>query len=164
MFRKKWNMPSSKSLSCIASTFLVFAGALAAQSTASWNIVKALASGAQVRITAESRTVSGQFQTASDESVVLTSTKGQETFTRSQVTQVAVKKASKRRRNALIGLAAGAGLGLATGSIADSKCAGLGCFISPNLGKEALTPTGAILGLGVGWAWPSGGWRSVYKQ
>lgn len=126
--------------------------------------MKALASGSQMRITAGSQTVTGQFQSANDESVEFTSPKGQEMFTRQQVTRVDVRKAGKRPRNTLIGLAVGAGLGLVAGSITDSKCAGGSCFLSSNFGKAVLTPAGAILGLGVGFALPTGGWRNVYKQ
>lgn len=171
MLRRKvdWNLrmltctTASKVVCCIARIFLVAAGTLAAQSTADWNNVKALPSGTQVRIKAGSQTVTGLFQSATEESVVLTSAKGQETFAREQIMRMGVKKASRRGRNTLIGLAAGAGLGLIAGAISDSKCAALSCLVWANFGKAVLTPAGAILGLGVGFAWPSGGWRQVYK-
>jgi hypothetical protein len=154
----------SKALCCIVGGFLLGAGSSSAQSTSNWNDVKALSFGTQVRITAGSQTVTGRYQSANDETVVLTSGKGQEMFARQQVTKVAAKKDARRPRNTLIGLAAGAGTGLAAGAITDSKCVAGSCFLGTNFGKAVLIPAGAILGLGVGFAWPTGGWRTVYKQ
>jgi hypothetical protein len=157
-------IPTSKALCCIAGAFLLGAGALVAQPSSTWISVKALSPGTQVRITAGSQTLTGQFQVANDESIAITSAKGQEMFARQQVTKVAAKKEARRPRNTLIGFVAGAGTGLAAGAITDSKCVAGSCFLGTNFGKAVLIPAGAILGLGLGFAWPTGGWRTVYHQ
>ena len=86
---------------------------VAAQTNATnWNTVKALTTGTDVQIAASSRTVRGKIDRVTDDTLVVTSGKGQEMFTQAEVTQVSVKKPGHRKRNTLIGLAVGAGAGL----------------------------------------------------
>jgi hypothetical protein len=52
---------------------------------------------------------------------------------------------------------------LAIGAAGDSTCHS-DCFVGNNIGKEVLTPVGAIVGTIVGVAWPTGGWHEVYRS
>jgi len=51
---------------------------------------------------------------------------------------------------------------LAAGAGQDASC-GHNCFIDRNFGKETFTPLGAIVGTLVGLAWPTGGWKEIYR-
>jgi hypothetical protein len=70
-------------------------------------------------------------------------------------------------RNALIGTGIGAGAGLAIGAAADhgSNCSqtSFGCIVPPKVGKEALTPLGAIVGAIIGAVLLTGGWHEIYR-
>jgi hypothetical protein len=144
---------------------LVFALAAAAQSPAqNWNNMKALPVGTSVRISVGSRTVRGQVQGVTDDSLVVNSGKGQEMFTRQEVMRASVKKQGHRERHTLIGLGAGAAIGGVVGAAGHSDCtgpvfcdtrgadAGLGAFVFGVIG----TAVGALI--------PTGGWREVYKR
>ncbi len=130
-----------------------------------WNNVTAISPGTAIRIAGpRPGTIPGILQSATADSLALSSNAGQETFSREQITQVSVKKPSHRARNALIGLGVGAGAGLGIGAGADHSCAAHGCFLGNNLGKEIFTPLGAIVGALIGAVIPTGGWRAIYKQ
>jgi hypothetical protein len=79
---------------------------------------------------------------------------------RADIQRARVKRRSRRGHHALIGLAIGAGGGLAAGAALDHS-APEGWF--SNLGKGVLTPVGALIGTLVGVAIPTGGWRDVYR-
>ena len=137
---------------------------LAAQtSVAEWNAVKALTTGTQVRITVGSRTVRGGIDRTMDGALVVTTEKGQEMFDRQEVSVVSVKKPSHRKRNTLIGLAAGTGAGLGIG-IATRPKPGQLEIITPDAITAGFTAAGAIGGTLVGLIIPPGGWREVYKK
>jgi hypothetical protein len=147
----------------LAAALLLLAATVAAQTNSSnWNSVKALSAGTDVRITHASRTVSGKIVSATDETMVLNSGKGDETFQQQDVRRVSLKKKGHRTRNALIGLGVGAGVGFGLGAAADANCSSF-CF-GGNLGKAIFTPLGAIAGVLVGVLLPSGGWREIYKK
>jgi len=137
---------------------------MAAQTNvADWNTVKALTTGTQVRITAGSRTVRGEIERTTDDVLVVTTGKGQEMFDRQEVSAVSVKKPSHRKRNTLIGLAAGTGVGLGIG-IATRPKPGQLEVITPDAITAGFTAAGAIGGTLVGVIIPTGGWREVYKK
>jgi hypothetical protein len=136
---------------------------MAAQTTADWNAVKALTGGTEVRITVGSHTVHGEIDRATDDILVLTSRNGQEMFDRQQVSVLSVKKLSHRKRNTLIGLAAGTGVGLGIG-IATRPKPGQLEVITPDAITAGFTAAGAIGGTLVGVIIPTGGWREVYKK
>lgn len=142
----------------------LLAATTAAQTSAvNWNSVKTLTAGTQVRVTAGSRTVRGQIDRITDDALVETSGKGQETFERQQILAVSIRKPSRRKRNALIGLAAGTGIGLGVGIAARSRPGQL--EIVPNGAvTAAFTVAGAIGGTIVGAVIPTGGWREVYRK
>ena len=80
------------------------------------------------------------------------------------IASVSTKGRNHRLRNALIGFGGGAGVGLIAGTASDSGCPKNGCFrVGKNLGKEVLTPLGALIGVTVGALLPTGGWRDVYR-
>jgi hypothetical protein len=143
---------------------LLFA-ALAANATAqapagNWAGLTQLAPGTETRITLSGgRTLRGSLRTVTSDSLSIDAAKGQETLSRTEIKRVDRKRGGHRGRNALIGLAIGAGGGLAIGAAVDSNSHGW----FPNLGKAVFTPLGAIIGTVVGVAIPSGGWRQVYR-
>jgi len=140
------------------------AATIAAQPNAtSWNTVQALAAGTPVRITADSRTVRGNVARISDGSLAVTSGRGSVTFDRQQVSVVSVMRPSHRKRNALIGLAAGTGVGLGVGVAARSKPGQL--QVVPNGAIIAgFTVAVAFVGVIVGVVIPTGGWYEIYKK
>jgi hypothetical protein len=119
--------------------------------------------GTDVRVSTGARTVSGKIDRASDSLLALTVGKAAEWFDRQQVLTVSVKKGGHRKRNALIGLAVGAGAGLAIGLAArpgpnQIKVIPAGAVVG------GLTAAGAIVGAIVGVIIPSGGWRQIYQK
>jgi hypothetical protein len=84
-------------------------------------------------------------------------------FTRDEVSLVSAKKPGHRKRNALIGLASGAGAGLIIGVAARNGSGGLGPNLD-NVVTAGMTVAGALVGSIVGVLIPTGGWREVYKK
>ena len=127
-----------------------------------WSSVKSIAPGEEVRVVVSGRgSIQGSLQSVTDDSVVLNAGSGPQTLGHRDVTRVSVKKKSHRRRNALIGLAAGAGVGAVVGVA--SKCTGF-CLISTGQITAVTTVAGALLGTIVGVVIPTGGWQEIYKQ
>lgn len=151
-------------------TFLFCALTLAAQSPdANWDILKGLSSGAEIRvIRTPSGSVSGAFRSATADSLVIATSKGEESVARTQIARVSVKKQGHRGRHTLIGLGIGASAGLIIGAVTDARsgCSGQGFCLDflPNGGKEIFTPLGGIVGAIIGALMPSGGWRDIYVR
>jgi hypothetical protein len=125
-----------------------------------WANLNRLENGAEIRVVLTGgKTVRGFLQSVSPDSVAINAATSQEALSRQDIKLVSSKRPGHRGRNTLIGLAIGAGGGLATGAILDK---GDGRWF-PNLGKEIFTPVGAIIGAIVGVAIPTGGWRVVYR-
>jgi hypothetical protein len=138
------------------------AASLPAEPVADWNAAKALTTGIQIQVEATSRKLNGQLQSVSDDMIVVRSGAGEETLMRPEVTRIAVKTASHRRRNAMIGLGLGAGAGLAVASIPVSCNI---CFVpSRNEVRAILIPVSGIAGAIVGVALPTGRWRDIYRS
>jgi hypothetical protein len=136
---------------------------------ANWAVLQKLAPGDTILVALNgAQSFQGQFRTLTDEAIEVHLTAGDRTFPREKVFRVSTKVQSHRKRNALIGSLVGAGAGLAIGAASDraTKCGSSGPFLCgnmfPNLGKEILTPVGAIVGGVVGVALPASGWREVY--
>jgi hypothetical protein len=144
---------------------LVLAPALVGQPAANWDSVKQLAPGAEIRATTtDGRSVQGTFQSATDDGIVVATSKSTETVNRTTITKVATRGKNHRKRNALIGLGVGAAGGLIAGAASDSTCPASGCFIvGKNFGKEVLTPVGALIGVIVGVVIPTGRWHETYR-
>ena len=135
----------------------------AGQSKTDWADVKKLPIGDEIRVSAsDGKSYRGQLQSVSDESLIIVAASSQQTLARTQVAKVSTRRDSHRGRNALIGLGVGAGTGLAIGAGTDASC-GHDCFLGPNIGKEILTPVGAVVGTLIGLAWPTGGWKEIYR-
>ena len=144
------------------------AGIFAVEMTAqpqSWNNVQALSPGTEIRITGpHAGVIRGTLQRVTDDSVVLSSSAGQEMFARRQVTRISVKEKGHRGRNVLIGLGVGAGAGLLLGAVGDHNCgSNLNCNVPGNFGKTYLPPLFGAVGALVGAVMPTGGWRDIYK-
>jgi len=137
---------------------------------ASWENLKALKPGQEIRVVLNNvKSYQGEFQALSDDGISLRQAAGEQTLARRDILRVSSKAQKHRARNALIGAAVGAGAGLGIGAAADhsaSSCGGKtpcwGPFF-PNLGKEVLTPVGALAGAVVGAVIPTGGWQDVYR-
>jgi hypothetical protein len=148
-----------------AAAVLLAAGALMAQAAPDWIAVKALAPGTEVRVETPAGKLTGLVQAVNDGGITLLSEKGFQTAVQSNVTRVAVKKPSHRKRNALIGLAAGATFGLVVGISSACNSANFG---GPCPSQGAVDAAGAMVfgGMGavVGVVIPTGGWREVYRS
>ena len=141
---------------------LIFSFQLAAQPRA-WNSVKAIAPGTPVRVAGPGhRAIRGVLQSVTDDSLVLNSAAGVETFSLTQIERVSVREKGHRGRNALVGLAAGAGIGLVIGAVSDANC-GPGCTVPKHFGIEAIPPLFGGVGALVGAIIPSGGWHEIYN-
>jgi hypothetical protein len=143
---------------------VVLAASTAAAQKTNWANVKSLPIGGDIRVSLEGgKSYRGQLQNITDESLIIVAASSQETLARAQVRKVATKGESHRLRNALLGVGIGAGAGLGIGAGMDSTCSPR-CFIGNNLGKEIITPIGAIVGTLIGIAWPTGLWHEVYRS
>ena len=138
------------------------AAAQPAKPIANWANLNQLVTGAEIRVTlADGKSLRGFMQRVTPESLAINATTSQETLSRQDIRRVALKRPGHRGRNTLVGLAIGAGAGLAVGVGVDSQRRP-GDWL-PNFGKEVLLPVGAIIGTVVGVALPTGGWRTVYR-
>jgi hypothetical protein len=149
----------------LAAILMFIAGVLAAQTSPlqDWGNIKRLAPGEKIRISmSDGKSYQGDLRSASDDSIILATASGEQSVLRSGVAKLAIKHPGHRARNTLIGLGIGAGAGLGIGAATDHGCNG-NCFLGNNLGKEILTPFGAIVGTVVGVLWPTGGWKDVYR-
>ena len=143
---------------------IMLAAALAPAQKTNWANVKGLPVGGEIKVSLEGgKSYRGQVQDVTDDSLVIVAASSQQSLARAQVAKVATKGESHRLRNTLIGLGVGAGAGLGIGAGADSRCNG-NCWFGNNLGKEIVTPLGAIIGTIVGVAWPTGLWHEVYRS
>ena len=147
-----------------ASVFGLFLAAAVPSPAQSWNNVKALSMGREVRIVAGSRTISGPVQSVTDDSLVVNSGKGQEMFTRQEVTRVSVRTPGRRGRHVLIGAVIGGAAGAALGGVVAGACSGSICGGYGPAVVGGYGGAGALVGTLVGAAIPTGGWREVYRQ
>jgi hypothetical protein len=112
----------------------------------------------------DGRKLPGTFQSATDDALVIATGKSPETLSRPMITKVSSKGKGHRSRNALIGFAVGAGGGLVVGAIVDADTCRSSCSGGfKNLGKEGITPLGALIGAAVGALVPTGGWHEGYR-
>ncbi len=134
-------------------------------SASNWDAVRMLASGTEIRIAAgTAKPVSGALESVTDTTlVILTVGSGPQSFDKTQIASIAVKKPGHRGRNTLIGLGVGLGAGLIGGVAGTSNCSGGWDFLCHNV-IAAVTIAGALAGTVVGVAWPTGGSRKVYER
>jgi hypothetical protein len=143
---------------------LALATALLPAQSADWSAVQALRPGERVRVETTPRPISGQFQSASEDRIVLRAGGSEQSVERSRVTGVAVRKPGHRKRNALLGLGVGVAAGLGIGAAArNHSCTGF-CIqpVSNAVILGAGATAGGLAGVVVGAVLPTGGWRDVY--
>ena len=145
--------------------------AVAQVPTSSWETVKMLPPGTQIRIASgKSLPILATLESVSDSDLVFGQGAGQQSFPRAEISSISVKRKGHRLRNTLIGLGvgvvAGAAIGFAIGEAQESGCkVSNGC-----LGLEAAGGLGAggIIGLVggtfAGLFWPIGGWQKIYVK
>jgi hypothetical protein len=132
----------------------------------SWDCLKQLASGQQIRIVLnDAKSYSGRFQSVSNDGLIVCTGGGEQTFERQNVLRVSTRGNRHRGRNALIGLAVGASAGVIVGvaspELGQGKCAQGSCI---NATSAALAGfVGAAVGTGLGAVLPTGGWHDVYR-
>ena len=133
---------------------------------ANWDNLKGLATGDDIRLVLnDTKSYKAKFQSVSDETIAVRLVTGEQTFPRESVLRVSTKGKSHRGRNALIGLAVGAGAGVIVGvaspELGQGKCAQGSCI---NAESAALAGfVGAAVGTGLGAVLPTGGWHDVYR-
>jgi hypothetical protein len=116
--------------------------------------------------------VRGALQGVSPDALEVKTADGQQRLAREEIKRVQMRRGGRRGRHMLIGMAVGAGTGLAVGAIGDHvihdrPCTGTGWCVGPdlsNVGKMVLTPVGAVVGALVGMALPSQGWTDLYQS
>lgn len=137
---------------------LIFGPQYSCAQSNDWALVKQILPGQQVKVvSAKGKSYRGVVQTVTDESIQLE--KGH-SIQKLDVRSVLFPKPEHRGRNTLVGAAVGAVGGLVLGEAADAQDQGW----FRNAGKEFATPLFAVVGLGIGALWPTGGWREVYSN
>lgn len=133
---------------------------------ANWDNLKQLAPGQQIRVVlTDAKAYTGQLHSVSDEGLVIRTGGGEQTVERQNILRVSSQGKSHRGRNALIGLAVGAGAGVVVGvaspELGQGKCGQGSCT---NAESAALAGfLGAAVGTGLGAVLPTGGWHDVYR-
>jgi hypothetical protein len=110
------------------------------------------------------KTVKGQFQSSTDDAIIIRSKGADQTLSLNSVQQVSSRRAGHRGRHALIGAAIGAGAGLGTGAAIDNDCSRNSIVCTGNKGKAILTPVFGLLGAAIGALLPAGGWQEIYRS
>jgi hypothetical protein len=130
-----------------------------------WNNLKQLTPGQQVRVAVNNnKSFKGQFQSTTDDAIIIRSKGTDQTLSRSSVQLVSSHRAGHRGRHALIGAAIGAGAGLGIGAAIDNDCSSNSIVCTGNKGKAILTPVLGLLGAGIGALLPAGGWQEIYRS
>ena len=154
-------------LTSISVAAALFSGSLHGQPAHDWASLghtPAIFQGAEIEArTTDNKRYRGQFKAADDEALVIIIGANEQRLARANVSRVSVKRQGRRLRNTLIGLAIGAAAGITLGAIVDARCTGKCIEGKTPLGKEVVTPFGALIGTIIGVALPTGGWRVVYR-
>jgi hypothetical protein len=157
-------MTARLTLLCFAAA--LFSTSIWSQPSRDWTSLvhtPALSAGTEIEARTTGKHYRGRFQAADDDTLVMTTAKGEQRLPRATVSRVSVKKPGHRGRNTLIGLGIGAAAGLTFGAVVDARCTGNCVEGKTPLGKEVGTPLGALIGTIIGLALPTGGWRVVYR-
>jgi hypothetical protein len=146
----------------LAAALAATAVAQPAKPIANWANLNQLVSGSEIRVTlATGKTLRGFVQGVTPDSLAINATTSQETLSRQDIRRVSLKRPGHRGRNTLIGLAIGAGGGLAVGAVAVSRTRPGAMF--RNIGYAVFPPLGALVGTVIGVALPTGQWRDVFR-
>lgn len=129
-----------------------------------WGSLRQIAAGQTIKVTVKDGASSqGDFQSATEDTLVLRVAGGDQSIPRDTVRRVSVKTNGHRGKHALIGAAIGAGAGLGAGIAIDNDCSATAIVCTGNKGKAILTPAFALLGAGIGALVPAGDWREIYR-
>ncbi len=143
---------------------LLTSSSLCAGQNPAWDILKQLAPGQQIRVVLnDSKSYKGEFQSITDDVIVLHAKGGDQTLARQSVKSVSSRRPGHRGRHALIGAAIGAGAGLGFGAAVDADCSPQSVICTGNKGKAIGTPVLGLLGAGIGALLPTGGWQELYR-
>ena len=130
-----------------------------------WGNLKQVTPGQTIKVLAtDGKSSQGDFQSVSDDALVLHLAGGDRSFPRDTVQRVSIKRNGHRAKHALIGAAIGAGGGLGAGIAIDHDCSPTSILCTGNKGKAILTPAFALLGAAIGALLPAGGWREIYRS
>jgi hypothetical protein len=135
-------------------------------SQANWESLKQLAPGDNLRIVLnDAKSYKAELKSVNENAIVVHLASGEQPFPRETVLRVATKGRSHRGRNALIGLAAGAGTGVIVGvaspELGQGTCGQGSCA---NAASASLAgAAGAVVGAVVGAVIPTGRWHDVYR-
>jgi hypothetical protein len=144
---------------------LLVSSSLSGAQNPAWNNLKQLTPGQQVRVVVNNnKSFKGQFQSTTDDAIIIRSKGTDQTLSRSSVQVVSSRRAGHRGRHALIGGAIGAGAGLGIGAAVDNDCSPNSIVCTGNKGKAILTPVFGLLGAGIGAVLPAGGWQEIYRS
>jgi hypothetical protein len=137
---------------------------LGAVEKSDWSSLKQIAAGQTIKVTVKDGISSqGDFQSATEDALVLRIAGGDRSIARDTIRRVALKTNGHRGKHALIGAAIGAGGGLGAGIAIDNDCSATSIVCTGNKGKGILTPAFALIGAGIGVLLPVGGWREIYR-
>jgi hypothetical protein len=131
-----------------------------------WDNLQQLAPGDNLRIVLnDAKSYKAKLESVNDNAIVVRLPSGEQTFPRESVLRVSTKGRSHRGRNALIGLAAGAGTGVIVGvaspELGQGTCVRGSCVDAGEV--FALGVEGAGLGSVMGAVIPTGRWHDVYR-
>jgi hypothetical protein len=144
---------------------LLVSSSLCGGQNPAWNNLKQLTPGQQVRVVVNNnKSFKGQFQSTTDDAIIIRSKDTDQTLLRSSVQLVSSRRAAHRGRHALIGAAIGAGAGLGIGAAIDDDCSSNSIVCTGNKGKAILTPVLGLLGAVIGALLPAGGWQEIYRS
>ena len=158
----KWggnpNDPSSH-VDCRAGRIAIYTGLEAGtRDLGDWGNLGQMTSGQRIEVIGMSlKRTRGEFLASSPEELQVTASSGVVTIPRAQVFRVSLLEKSKRLRNVLIGMAAGAAAGLATGAAVDSSFS----EDDEHVAKLLFVPIGIGAGAGLGAAFP--GFETIYR-
>jgi hypothetical protein len=124
---------------------------------ADWNNIKALAPGTKILVLPNRRgKTRGEVETVTEDSLVVRSRKGQESFARGEIVRVSVRKQHIVGDAAAFGIL-GAMVGFLGGALLDDG--GEGAFPGAGIGAAVFGGIGALLG-----PRDPKNWREIYRQ
>ena len=132
-------------------------------SSPNWESVRAITRTTEFRILIDDTTpVRGSLERTTDTALIMSNSA--KSIGRPQIVSVSVRKKGHRARNTFIGIGVGLAAGLGIGFATASRCQGEICGIAAAGGVAAGAALGIVVGGVAGVAWPTGGWREVYRR
>lgn len=124
-----------------------------------WNNVRQLQAGQKIEvIRSDGKRTQGRFAAAGDDEVRVRDGNSEVVIARQQVFRISSLEQSRRMRNLLLGMAIGAGAGLAVGAATDSSFSEEGEYLA----KTIFTPVGAGAGAALGASFA--GFETIYRR